>query len=234
MGLSAACGSGSLLVSRGRGMSPQELNNADNDPFGQCVDGSAGTFHSDESLDAITVTSAWVLGEGWVAQLPPLSANSAAAYGVLPGGRTAPLTTGRPVDISIKVYCYGNGADVLTVMLSSADVLVLPPQSVDWQVVASNRTCTSGGTTQAFVFRTTLPQPTNGVGTRTDAAAATTSFAVRAVWGYCGGGSLSAPECDPTGAALLVGNSCPISGYTDVDTLLFTAFVAPLSPSTGT
>jgi len=52
-----ACGSGSLLNSRGSGLSPAEPNRPNT--LDACVDGNDGSYHSDESLDAVTVRAAY-------------------------------------------------------------------------------------------------------------------------------------------------------------------------------
>src|SRR5262245_49054520 len=53
-GAASACSSGSLLT--GRASLGPEVN-APNTLLGSCADGTAGRFHSDESLDAVTVTA---------------------------------------------------------------------------------------------------------------------------------------------------------------------------------
>ncbi|QRN98484.1 Ig-like domain repeat protein [Archangium violaceum] len=120
------CSSGNLLNGRG-GLGPEA--NAPNTLGNSCADSNSGTYHSDESIDAISVSS-------------------------LDG---MPMTMGRTVRIEVKVWAYSNySSDQLDLYYSSSAtnpswkyLTTLTPSGAGQQTLTATYTLPLNATTQA-------------------------------------------------------------------------------------
>ena len=135
--MGSSCDSLGLLNGRGTITNGTEPNLSNTNKNGLvCNDGNSGAYHSDESIDQITVTAGDLDAEG-----NPLPSGDF----IVEGGRAF---------VTVKVWCWGTGAS------DTADIfLTSEASSPDWQPLASI-TCPGGGE-QTIKHAFDVPSGTN-------------------------------------------------------------------------
>ena len=130
------CDSLNLLDGRGTMTNGVEPNNPNTNKFGAvCVDGNSGTYHSDESIDQIKVTS------GDIVDGAPIPSDDF----IIEGGRAY---------VTVDVWCWNTGAsDTADIFLSS------DASNPDWQLLTS-MPCPGGGA-QTLTHAFDVPEGTN-------------------------------------------------------------------------
>jgi len=118
----SSCDSLSLLNGKGNMVNGQEPNASNTNKSGPvCNDGNSGSYHSDESIDQITVTAG---------DLDASGNPSPSGDFIVEGGRAY---------VTVKLWCWGTGAsDRADLYLSST------ASSPDWQLLTTI-TCPGGG-----------------------------------------------------------------------------------------
>ncbi len=122
----SSCDSLSLLDGKGRMVNGHEPHASITNKFGQgCNDGNDGSYHSDESIDRITVTAG------------DLDLDTSASGNPVPSGDF--IAEGGRAYVTVKLWCWGSGASDNADLYLSSDT-----SSPDWQTLTTI-TCPSGG-----------------------------------------------------------------------------------------
>jgi len=134
--MGSSCDSLGLLNGRGTISNGNEPNHSNTNNIGNtCNDGNSGSYHSDESIDQITVTA------GDIESGVPV-----------PSGDF--ITEGGRAYVTVKLWCWGSGAS------DTADIyLTKDASSPDWEPLDSI-TCPGGGA-QTIVQAFDVPKGTN-------------------------------------------------------------------------
>jgi len=118
----SSCDSLALLDGKGSMTNGPETNASNTNKFGQaCNDGNSGSYHSDESIDQITVTAGDLDAVG-----NPLPSGDF----IVEGGRAY---------VTVKLWCWSSGASDHADLFLSSDA-----SSPDWQSLTTI-TCPGGG-----------------------------------------------------------------------------------------